>query len=71
MNNDTLLQILSVYLGVLNINENREQSAHNDVSAANDKQAQYMLAELKRLFDEQNEKLDTILKLLEGKNEDN
>lgn len=55
------VQLYSLYLAELNLQENREQSAHNDVSAANDRQAAYMLGELRRLFEEQNEKLDRIL----------
>lgn len=55
-------QILSLYIGLLNLYENREQSAHNDVSAANDKQAAYLLEELGRKFDEQNAMLEEILK---------
>lgn len=59
------LGLFSVYLAMLNLQENREQSAHNDVSAANDKQAQYLIAELGRKFDEQNEMLKRILDILE------
>lgn len=55
------VQLYSLYLAELNLQENREQSAHNDVAASNDRQAAYMLGELRRLFDEQNEKLDRIL----------
>lgn len=59
--------LFSLYLGMLNLYENREQSAHNDVSAANDKQAQYLITELGRKFDEQNEMLGKILSILEEK----
>lgn len=59
-----ILQAFSIYLGVLNLIENREQSAHNDVSHANDKQAQYLLTELGRKFDEQNEMLKHIISKL-------
>lgn len=47
-----LLAIISILLGYENLIENREQSAHNDVSAANDKQAQYLLNQLSVLFKE-------------------
>lgn len=66
-NNIDALGLFSLYLAMLNLQENREQSAHNDVSAANDKQAQYLLAELGRKFDEQNEMLRKILSFLEEK----
>lgn len=55
------LQVVSLMLGFQNLQENREQSAHNDVQAANDKQAQFLLEELKKLFQEQNEMLFAIL----------
>lgn len=57
-----IVQIISLYIGLLNLYENREQSAHNDVSTSNDKQAQYLLEELGRKFDEQNKILKEILK---------
>lgn len=59
-----LLGIISLYVGLVNLNENRQQTAHNDVSAANDKQAQYLLRELVRKFDEQNDMLKKILEVL-------
>ena len=63
------LNILSLYLGVRNLTENEQQSAQtikilqqNDVGAANDRQAAYLLEELGRKFDEQNQMLKDILK---------
>lgn len=68
-----VLAIISVLLGLQNLQENREQSAHNDVQSANDKQAKYLLEELTKKFDEQNKilaeqnvMLDRILQLLDG-----
>lgn len=55
------MTVASFLLGYENLIENRQQSAHNDVSAANDKQAQYLLEELGRKFDEQNAILKKIL----------
>lgn len=67
-----LLGIVSLYLGVRNLTENEQQSAQslkilrqNDVGAANDKQAAYLLAELERKFDEQNIMLKKIMDKLE------
>ena len=62
-----LLNIYSVYLGLENIRENREQSAQNDVFKANDQQAQFLLEELGKKFDEQNEMLKRIMELLEDR----
>lgn len=63
------LGIVSLLLGYQNLLENREQSKHNDVSTANDTQAQYLLQELGRQFNEQNSMLKTLIeqnnKLLE------
>lgn len=63
------LSIFSLYLGIRNLTENEQQSdaqlkilRQNDVGAANDKQAAYLLEELGRKFDEQNEMLKMILK---------
>lgn len=59
-----VISVLSFILGYKNLMENREQSAHNDVSAANDKQAQFLLEELGRKFEEQNQMLREILEVL-------
>jgi hypothetical protein len=56
-----LISVLSFAIGIENLQENREQSAHNDVQAANDAQASYLLSELGRKFDEQNEMLQKIM----------
>lgn len=62
------LAILSLYLGVRNLSENESQSdaqlkilRQNDINAANDRQAAYLLEELGRKFDEQNTMLKEIL----------
>lgn len=59
-----VVSIMSFLLGYENLVENRQQTAHNDVSSANDKQAQYLLQELGRKFDEQNKVLKQILEVL-------
>lgn len=56
-----LLNIYSVYLGLENLYENRAQSEHNDVQTANDKQAQYILEEINRRFEEQNVILEHLM----------
>lgn len=64
-----MLNILSLMIGYENLQENREQSRHNDVQIANNAQAEYLLNEINKRFDEQNkilEEQNTILnKLLE------
>lgn len=74
------INLLAFALGYENLQENRQQSAYNDVHAANDEQAQFLLLEIDRRFkeqnailekqnvilEEQNEMLDKILSLLEN-----
>lgn len=70
INGNDIINALSLLLAVANLNENREQSAHNDVQTANDKQAEYLLREINTRFAQQNEMLLEImarLKLLEEK----
>lgn len=59
-----ILAIISVLLGMTNVQENRLQSAQNDVQSANDKQAKFLLEAINKQFEEQNNKLDEIIKLL-------
>ena len=73
---DTLVGLLSLYLGVRNLTENEQQSDAQlkilqqiDVGAANDRQAAYLLEELGRKFDEQNQMLKQISEAV--KNEKN
>lgn len=61
-----IITVMSFALGYENLIENRQQSAHNDVSAANDTQAKYLLEELGRKFDEQNKILNKILEVVTG-----
>lgn len=65
-----LLNVYSVYLALENLYENRQQSEHNDVQAANDKQAAFLLEELNKKFDEQNEMLIQILRALSADEKD-
>lgn len=60
-----VLNLASLMVGLQNLNENREQSEHNDVEAANSKQAEYLLGEIRRLFEEQNRTLAKIFAALE------
>ena len=61
-----LVNVLSLLIGAENLQENREQSRQNDVKTANDKQAQYLLEEINKRFDEQNQMLRKLLDLLDG-----
>ena len=59
------LGIVSLIVGLQNMAENRQQSEQNDVSAANDKQASYLLAEIGKRLDSQDRTLETIMNKLE------
>lgn len=65
-----VISVMSFLLGYENLMENRQQSAQNDVSAANDKQAQFLIEELGRKFEEQNAMLREILEVLEREKPD-
>lgn len=56
------ISVISFCLGYENFMENRQQSAQNDVSAANEKQARYLIEQLGQRFEEQNEMLREILR---------
>lgn len=66
LNGLDILTVASFLLGYENLLENRQQAAQNDVNAANDKQAEYLLNELHRLFEEQNAMLKEILEVLQS-----
>jgi hypothetical protein len=65
INGNDIINALSLLLAVANLNENREQSAHNDVQTANDKQAEYLLREINTRFEQQKEMLLEIMARLE------
>ena len=56
-----MLNMLSVLIGLQNLQENREQSAHNDVQTANNFQAKYLIEYLNQEFAKIHIKLDKIL----------
>lgn len=60
-----VLGVASFMLGLENLQENRQQSAQNDVNAANDKQASYLLSEIGKRLDRQDRTLESILEKLE------
>lgn len=61
-----VISILSLALGYENLLENRQQSAQNDVGAANDAQAKFMLEEINRRFEDQNKVLAEIQRRLQS-----
>lgn len=61
-----MISILSLALGYENLLENRQQSAQNDVGAANDAQAKFMLEEINGRFKDQNKVLAEIQQRLQS-----
>lgn len=59
-----ILSIISLIIGYENLIENRCKSAQNDVNAANDKQAKYLLDEFGKRLDRQDAMLKKILDIL-------
>lgn len=56
-----IINLISFLIAIENLQENRQQSAQNDVNAATDKQTNVLLDEVKGLFEEQNTMLREIL----------
>lgn len=61
--------LISLLVGVQNLQENRQQTAANDVHAANEEQAKLLLTEIRKLFQEQNDILEEQNRTLEKQNE--
>lgn len=71
-----VINAASLVLGLINLQENREQTRYNDVHAANDEQAEYLLNEISQRFieqnailEKQNRMLERLIELLEGNDE--
>ena len=62
-----ILNLASLIIGVQNLQENRQQSAHNDIQAENQRQAEFLLAEINTRFEEQNKVLAEILECIKNK----
>ena len=69
-----LINAISLIIGMQNLQENRQQSAHNDIQVANAEQAKFLLVEITKQFQEQNKiltkqisMLQEILNILKGK----
>lgn len=52
------VDLMALVISILNLQENRAQTAYNDVHAANDKQAEFLLGEIRKMIDEQNRRLE-------------
>lgn len=59
-----ILNAASLLIGLQNLQENREQSRQNDVNAANDRQANYLLEKINEALKKQTDSLnDGIMEL--------
>lgn len=68
---------MAFVIGLMNLSENRQQSAQSDqlikqidVDVANERQAHILLAELGKKFDEQNDMLRKIMEAIKGESAD-
>ena len=59
-----LVNALALLIGIQNLHENRQQSEHNDVQVANEKQAEQLLADLHAHFERQDKMLLEILSIV-------
>lgn len=59
-----LVNALALLIGLQNLQENRQQSEHNDIQVANDKQAEQLLADLHAHFERQDKILFEILSIV-------
>lgn len=60
-----IISVASFLLGYENLIENRSQSEQNDVGAANDKQASYLLEKIGERLDKQDETLERLTGMIE------
>lgn len=70
-----LLNVISIMIGLQNLEENRQQSKANNVGKHNEIQEKHILSDIHQKFDEQNQLLfyqnnllEEILKILKGGN---
>jgi hypothetical protein len=62
-----IISLASYLIAIENLQENQEQSEANDVNKANDKQAQFLLSEIDKRLDVQNELLRIIYESINKK----
>ena len=60
------ISLMAFAVGIENLQENRQQTADNDVNKANDRQAEYLLKELTKQFTEINRRLEAIENMLKN-----
>lgn len=60
-----IMNVLAFLLGLENLRENRDQSAHNDVNAANEQQSALLLDSISDQFEEIKVMLAKVIDLLD------
>lgn len=58
------VDLAALLIGIMNLLENRAQTEQNDVNAANEREARYLLDELGKRLDAQDAMLKEILEIL-------
>lgn len=64
------VNIVALLIGVENMLENRTQTAQNDVNAANEREARYILEEIGKRLDAQDAMIKEILEVVKCENAD-
>lgn len=59
------VDLAALLIGIVNLQENRQQTAYNDVNAANELEARYILEQVNKRLDAQDAMLSKILEILE------
>lgn len=65
-----ILNVLSFYVGMMNLEQNLTQNDKQELEDELNKKMNFLLEEVHKHLKQQDEKIDTILTYLEGKNND-
>ena len=61
------VDLAALLIGIVNLQENRQQTAYNDVNTANEREARYILEQVNMRLDAQDAMLRRILDRLDGR----
>lgn len=61
------IDLAALLIGIVNLQENRQQTAYNDVNAANEREARYILEQVNKRLDAQDAMIRQILDRLDSR----